>query len=158
MNPKQSLERAFYAFASAHSYDSVAATSIYKGIDNTSETDSESGTDVVNRVHPSITIVADGDHEEQLLNAKLFRGQLVIRVETDGQNVTDADFNLICEDVFEKFDITTLADSVSDAAQDSGQSFYCYQANIIDNGHSIRNGVNWQNQIVLDCAYSQANL
>ena len=80
----------------------------------------------------------------------MFRGPLIIQVEADGQNVTDADFDTISNAVFAVFDITTLADNFSAAKDD----FHCFQANIIDHGNANRSGGNWTNAIVIDCAYA----
>lgn len=152
MNPKQALEQAAYAFAAARTYDAIAATSIYRGLQNLESVDETAQES--NRVHPSITLIADGNHTELVLNTRLFRGNLIVRVEADAQNVTDSEFNDICEDVFSKFNITTLASALSSAKD----PFTCQAANVIDNGTAIRNGSNWQNELTIDCVYGQADL
>lgn len=155
MNPKQSLEIAVHAFLTAEGreIDGIPAEQIYKGIDNPTVADDE-GPGVSTRVNPSVTIIADGNHEEIVIGTKNFRGPLIIQVEADGQNMTDADFNTLCEDVFSKLDIDNLRSYLSASAS----NFYCYQANIIEHGDSVHNGVNWQNRIVIDTVYAQADL
>lgn len=152
MNPKQTLEQAAYAFAAAHEYDNVAETSIYKGIENTVQADIEAQES--NRRHPSITVIADGDHTEVVLGTKIFRGNLLVRVEADGANVTDAVFDAICHEVFDVWDITTLKENLTAALDD----FTAQQANIVDVGDSINQGTNWQKQIVIDCVYGETDL
>lgn len=158
MNPKQTLEKAAYAFAATHTYDNVAETSIYKGTENTVRADNDAQES--NRVHPSITLIAEGDHTEVVLGTKLFRGMLLVRVEADGMNITDATFDEICLEVFAVWDITTLKENLSAALLHrlDGPHLTALQANIVDTGDAIQQGTNWQKQIVIDCVYGEANL
>jgi hypothetical protein len=154
MNPQQSLERAVYTFAVAHTFTGIESTSIYKGLDNPTEVDDAEQTGTPNRVHPSLTIIADGSHEEVCLGTKVYRGNLVLRIEADAQNTTDADFNTLCFAAFRVFDINELKEEISSLTED----FTCLQANIVDNGRAINNGINWQNEMIIDCVYAQADL
>jgi hypothetical protein len=117
MNPKQALERAVYAWLTGRgTLTNIASTSIYKGIDNGVAIDTEdTNTQPQDKAHPSITLEAEGLHEEAVFQTKVYRGNFMVTVESDAQNTTDETFNTICEEAFGVFDIQQLATNISAA-------------------------------------------
>lgn len=158
MNPQQALERAVHHWLTEEletPLTLIPATSVYRGIDNpTAIDDEDTNTQPSTRVHPSITLAAEGNHEEAVFNTKVYRGNLLVTVEADPKNTTDSTFNAICEEAFSKFDIVQLATNIS-AANDGFRVLF---ARITQNGHSVIEGQNWRNFIRVDFVYAQADL
>ena len=157
MNPKQALELAAanYLAGVATPIASIPSTNIYKGIENTiAINDEESNTQPQTKVLPCIRLVAEGTHSEAVFKTKIYRGILSVTVEADAHNKTAAQFNTMCDEVFKKFDIVELAVNMSARTA----NFYVLFARIIENGHAINNGDNWENRIAIDIVYAQADL
>lgn len=155
MNPQQALERAVCTWLKTHTLTNIAATSIYKGLENTTAIDDEeNNTQPQTKAHPSVTLEAEGQHQEAIFATKVYQGNLLVTVEADAQNTTDDTFNTICREVFGKFDIQELATNISAFVDD----FTILFIRIIQNGHSIKAGQNWINYIRLDVVYAEADL
>lgn len=157
MNPNQKLEIAAYNYLVGLEtpITSIASTSFYKGIENPiSVNDEENTTDRRQKVHPSITVEAEGSHEEAVLFTGTYQGILAITVEADASDKTDAQFNTICDEVFGKFDIVELEANFSSRTD----AFYMYQARVIGVSDAINNGQNWQKTLRLMCVYAEADL
>lgn len=156
MNPEQALERAVYTWLTGRgALTNVAATSIYKGLQNAvAIDDEETNAQPDTRVHPSITLEAVGEHEQVVLDTKVYRGPLNVIVEADSKNTKDETFNTICEEVFGVFDIQELATNINAAVA----SFTVLKVRIMRNGHRVQDGENWQNYITLDFVYAQADI
>lgn len=155
MNPQQALERAVYTWLKTHALTNIASTSIYKGLENTTAIDDEeNNTQPQTKAHPSVTLEAEGQHDEAVFNTLVYRGNFLVMIEADAQNTTDATFNTICEEVFSIFNIQELAANISALVSD----FHVLFARIVQNGHSIKSGSNWVNFIRLEFVYAQADL
>lgn len=155
MNPEQTLEQAAQAFLNSERPDSIPDGQVYKGTENTVaiDTDETAGQPQVKTL-PCVTLEAEGDHQQVGRATRCFRGNLLIHVEADAHNTTDADFDSMCAEVFDLFNISELADRLASSLD----NFDCLYANMTDSGRAIKNGSIWQNTFRVDCVYAQANL
>jgi hypothetical protein len=163
MNPKQTLERAAYAFLTTVEtpLTLVASTSIYKGASNpVSVEDDENTTEVTQKVHPSVTLDAEGTQEEVVFSTNLYQGVLAITVEADASTTTDAQFNAICQEVFGKFNIQEIETNMTTQARAAGMDFTMLGRSfrIAALGSAVNNGHNWQMTHRYNCVYAEANL
>jgi hypothetical protein len=157
MNPKQLLEQAAYAYLVRLEtpLTLIAESSIYKGTSNPTRVEYDENTsEITQKVHPSVTVEAEGPHDEAVFNTRIFQGALSITVEDVMAENTDSTFDDICSEVFSKFNISELATNFS--SRTSG--FTMIQARIADIGDSINNGANWQKTLRLACVYGAADL
>jgi hypothetical protein len=157
MNPKQTLETAAYNYLTGLEtpLTLIESTSIYKGTRNPiSVEDEENTTEPSTQVHPSVTLEAEGEHSEAVQFTGNYQGVLAVTVTADGNVKTDAEFGLICDEVFSKFDIVELETNFSSRTSD----FYMYQARVLGLSDSIGNGQNWQKTLRLMCVYAEADL
>jgi hypothetical protein len=165
MNPKQSLERAAYAFLTNPDIVTpltlVASTSIYKGISNpTNVEDDENTTEVTQKAHPSVTLEAEGSHEEAVAFTNLYQGVLAVTVEAISETTTDTQFHAICQEVFAKFNIQEIEANMTAAARAAGMAFTVLGRSfrIAALGSAVNNGHNWQMTHRYNCVYAEANL
>jgi hypothetical protein len=163
MNPKQSLERAAYAFLTTVEtpLTLVASTSIYKGIDNpVSVEDDENTTEQESKVHPSVSLDAEGNHDEVVPFTNLYQGVLAVTVEADKATTTDTQFHAICQEVFSKFNIQEIEANMTAAARAAGMAFTVLGRSfrIAALGSAVNNGHNWQMTHRYNCVYAEANL
>lgn len=157
MNPKQTLETAAYNYLTGLEtpLTLVESTSIYKGIENPISVDSdENTTEPAQKVHPSITLEAEGVHEEAVLFTGTMQGILAITVEADANTTTDSEFAAICDQVFGKFNIVELEANFTSRTD----GFRMYQAHSPSFSDTINNGQNWQKTLRLTCVYAEADL
>lgn len=154
MNPKQKLEQAAKAFLVAQDLELIAATSIYKGINNPTDVEDDENTgERQQKANPSVTIDAEGGHEEVVPFGNVFRGPLTVTVEADASTTTDAEFDAICSEVFSKFNIIELDAELSSALANFAVQF----AQITSISSSVNDGQNWQAQMTIDVAYGQSD-
>ena len=154
MNPKQKLEQAVHTWLAATPITGIASTSIYKGVDNPLEVDSEENAgDRETKVHPSVTIEAEGQHEEFIPFSNVFLGALSVTVEADAFNTKDTDFDTLCTAVFDRFNIVELAAEISASLA----TFTVQFAQVTSIGSSVNNGTNWQAIMTIDMAYSESD-
>jgi hypothetical protein len=157
MTPKQLLERAAYAFLTnlETPISGIASTSIYKGTRNPTSVENEENTgEVSQKVHPSVTVEADGGHEEAVFGTRIFQGVLSVTVEVDAHTTTDDEFHTICSEAFSKFNIRELATNMSSGTT----GFTMIQGRISDISDTINNGQNWMKILRLVCVYGAADL
>lgn len=157
MNPNQTLESAAHYFLTnlETPLTLVASSSIYKGVDNPLEVDSdESSDDRETRVHPSVSMIAEGTHEEAVFNSRIFQGMLAVMVEANAFTTTDTSFAAICDQVFSKFNILELEANMSAGTAD----FRLIQAHVVGVSDSVNNGGNWQKTLRLACVYAEADI
>lgn len=157
MNPDQALEIAAYNYLTnlETELELIASSSIYKGLDTPIEADSDENTTTPrNRVHPSVTVEAEGAHAETVLFTGTWEGVLAVTVEADSENTTDATFNTICSEVFSKFNIVELEANFSSRTA----NFFMYQMHSPSLSDAVNNGTNWQKTLRLTCVYAQADL
>lgn len=157
MNPKQKLEQAAqnYIDGLETPLTLIESTSVYKGIENPiSVEDPENTTEPATRVHPSVTLSADGEHSEAALFTGNYQGVLGITVEADANTTTDTEFDAICTEVFSKFNIVELRANFSSRTDD----FYLYQMHSPVFSDTVNNGQNWQKTLRLTCVYALADL
>lgn len=157
MNPKQALERAAYNYLTnlETALTGIASTSIYKGIENAQDVESEeSAGEASQKVHPSVTLEAEGNHEEAVLFTGNWQGILAITVEASASGNTDTTFNTICDEVFSKFNFVELEVNFSSRTA----SFHMYQMHSPVFSDTINNGQNWQKTLRLTCVYALADL
>jgi hypothetical protein len=154
MNPKQKLEQAGKAFLVAQDLELSAATSIYKSVSNPTDVEDDENTgERQQKSHPSVTIEAEGSHEEYIPFSNVFRGPMSVTVEADASTTTDEEFDAICSEVFGKFNIVELDSELSAALEDFAVQF----AHITSIGSAVNNGQNWQAQMTIDVAYGQSD-
>jgi len=155
MNPKQALETAAYNYIANLATPFALVTNVYKGIQNTIDLESNEGNEQANtREMPCVTVVAEGAHSEAVVNTLLFQGILAVSVEAIVAHTTDADFAAMCEEVFDAFGIEALNEAIGLHTSD----FSALEARVVDNGHAIRNGANWENTIRIAMVYGQADM
>jgi hypothetical protein len=97
-----------------------------------------------------VTLEAEGNHDEAVQDTRNYQGTLAVTVEADASKTTDADFHLICKQVFSKFNILELEENFSSRSSD----FYMYQARNPIFTDAINNGQSWQKTLRLTCVYA----
>lgn len=157
MNPHQTLEQAAYAFLTTLGTPTtlVESTSIYKGARNTIERDNdENTTEAPDKTHPSVTLEAEGSHEEAVPFTNIYQGILAVTVEAIVSDETDTNFDAICQEVFSKFNIQEIETNMTAALAD----FRLIQFRLVGAGSAVNNGGNWQMTHRYMCVYAEADL
>jgi hypothetical protein len=157
MNPHQTLEQSAYAFLTdlETPLTLVESTSIYKGKSSPIERDNdENTTEAADKVHPSVTLDAEGNHEEAVLFTNIYQGVLAVTVEAIVSDTTDTQFDAICQEVFSKFNIQEIETNMTAAIDD----FRLIQFRLVGAGSVINNGSNWQMTHRYMCVYAEADL
>lgn len=157
MNPKQTLEQAAYAFLTnlETPLTLVESTSIYKGARNPIELDNDENTsEPADKSHPSVTLEAEGSHDEAVPFTNIYQGILAVTVEAIVADTKDTDFDAICQEVFSKFNIQEIETNMTSALDD----FRLIQFRLIGAGSAVNNGGNWQMAHRYMCVYAEADL